>query len=697
MTKDQLKNKRKLYLAGLLFLIAMILYLPALFNGFLYDDTFVILENPWIKSFDYISNIFFSNEWGFTKGASKYYRPTFHLVLMAQYRLFNTAPWGYHLTSVFFHAINTVLVFMIAHALFPVKEKRAINKGYIYITPFLAALIFALHTVNSTVVNWVSAVSDLLFTLFYLAAFYLYISVSKDENAFFRKPAFYLSLFIYFLAILSKETAATFLIFIIAFDLSTGRGFFKKRSLIYVPYFLITVLYMVMRTSAMGTIPQMGESPYSLFEVIINIFPLILAYMSKLLVPINISVVYTYTPVLSLTEPRTLISILVTLALLVTGIFLRKKKTTLFCFIWIFIPLMTVLYFPIVFGIFSERYLYLSSAGFAILCAYIIESAINSQATSRNKRRGLKMSAAVIVAITLSLYIYGTIKRTYIWRDQYSLWSDAVKKSPESGSAHNELGTAYMNMGKKKKALYHYRKSLSLNPRSINTRTNLGNALVETGRFNEAILEYKKALRISPYDSYLYYNYAVALSGLGKYNEAERAYHKAIELNPAENNSRNNLANLYMDKGDVERAEALYTEIIRLDAKHAHALNNMGILMSRKNEFEKSISYFTRAIKAKPGYANAHYNFAITLEDLGRLTEAVERYQKVIKINPTHAGANNNIGEVLLKIGDHAQALKYFKRALKIEPSNPVYRNNLKKAVSLERNTNNTKPQAIKP
>ncbi len=44
-------------------------------------------------------------------------------------------------------------------------------------------------------------------------------------------------------------------------------------------------------------------------------------------------------------------------------------------------------------------------------------------------------------------YSVGTVNRNNAWLNNFNLWSDTVKKSPDSAMAHNNLGTEYASRG----------------------------------------------------------------------------------------------------------------------------------------------------------------------------------------------------------------------------------------------------------
>src|ERR1700733_66077 len=67
----------EIILVGTLILLTLICYGNMVTNSFVYDDQQQILQNPYIKSWKFLPEIFSSTVWSFVGevGATNYYRP----------------------------------------------------------------------------------------------------------------------------------------------------------------------------------------------------------------------------------------------------------------------------------------------------------------------------------------------------------------------------------------------------------------------------------------------------------------------------------------------------------------------------------------------------------------------------------------------------------------------------------------------
>ncbi|MBI5049033.1 MAG: tetratricopeptide repeat protein [Deltaproteobacteria bacterium] len=489
----------------IILIVSFGVYANTLFNGFVHDDNEQVLENPWIRDSRYIPDIMFGAVWAFKKlGATNYYRPTMNLTYMAEYHIFGLKPWGWHLVNIVFHALNSIMVFLIALIIF--NKQAMLNllqiqnlKSQFPIPAFIAAIFFVVHPVNTEPVAWVAGVPELTFTLFYLPSFYLYINYSVGSKSYI------VAVILFFLGALSKETALTLPILLFIYDYVFRRDSIKtfsdyiKR---YLPFAIIAGLYMLLRIYALnGFAPFKRHPELNSYQYFINIFPLFIQYLEKLLLPVNLNAFHVLHPVYSVLEPRFVISLLLTFSFFIFVILIKKTNNVVFfTLLWIFIPLLPALYIP---GVgeatFAERYLYLPSAGFVILSTYML-AMLFDKLGCYNNGKFFRIVFVISLSVIIALCSAGTVKRSFVWANDLTLWSDTVKKSPDSIFVNYNLGRAYQEYGLFDNAISAYRDILRRDPSLIKVRNNLGVALGQMGLYAEAIAEFKKVLLTAPED-----------------------------------------------------------------------------------------------------------------------------------------------------------------------------------------------------
>lgn len=159
-------NKFALFLS----LIVFIVYIPSLFCGFVWLDSRQIEEETLINHS--LKELFMSFSSPLQMESDSYYRPLVKLSFTLDKLFFGKYPFGFHLSSIFLHLLNTLLVFYIL--------KRFAAEPH----TFFITLFWAVHPVGVFAVTWISARAELLFSLFLLLAFYLYLRYRETAKEF---------------------------------------------------------------------------------------------------------------------------------------------------------------------------------------------------------------------------------------------------------------------------------------------------------------------------------------------------------------------------------------------------------------------------------------------------------------------------------------------------------------------------------
>jgi hypothetical protein len=142
-----------------LILATLIVFWGVKDNQFIhYDDDIYIINNPPVRAGLTLHGL----TWAFTS-LYPYWHPLTWLSHMLDCYLFGLQPVGHHLTSLFFHIANSLLLFLWLQRL-----TRAPGRS------FLVAALFALHPLHVESVAWVSERKDVLSTFFWLLTMWSY-------------------------------------------------------------------------------------------------------------------------------------------------------------------------------------------------------------------------------------------------------------------------------------------------------------------------------------------------------------------------------------------------------------------------------------------------------------------------------------------------------------------------------------------
>ncbi len=122
----------------------------------------------------------------------------------------------------------------------------------------------------------------------------------------------------------------------------------------------------------------------------------------------------------------------------------------------------------------------------------------------------LRWVELIVIICIVVLYSLATYERNFVWKDDFSLWSDVVKKSPEKARGYNEVGMCYYERQMPDTAIPFFIKSLSLNPDYAIAHNNLGLCFSAKGLIDPAIEEFQKAIQLNPLNGMYHVNLGIA-------------------------------------------------------------------------------------------------------------------------------------------------------------------------------------------
>ncbi|MCG8347459.1 MAG: hypothetical protein MI924_06720 [Chloroflexales bacterium] len=225
---------------GLLAFIALLaigLYWPTL-NNFYVSDDFVLLYYGMRATTQEVWQTFVPEFAGAPRGG--FYRPLGLLLWKWGYLIGGGDPFVQHVFNIGLHAINSVLVFVVARRL-----------GLTSLPAFCAAITFVLFPTHAEAVSWLSGRFDLLATLFALLALILWLRESIRSRC--------LAGMCLILSLTSKETALIFpglLVLIIGLQFIAARqmSWAPARRIVYIvaPAVLIVGGYLALRFLVFG-------------------------------------------------------------------------------------------------------------------------------------------------------------------------------------------------------------------------------------------------------------------------------------------------------------------------------------------------------------------------------------------------------------------------------------------------------------
>lgn len=488
-------GKKYLVFISVILFLSLSIYANTLTNGFVYDDSTTIVSNLFIKKLSNLPLLFNQNDY-FSLSKEITYRPFVTVTYFMDYALFGLNPRGYHLTNIILHTINGVLLYVfIAHLASSLPQQE----DSVY-PPFIISLVFVCHPILTEAVNAISFREDTLVFFFYMTTLIIYLSLRIKlitTRRAIQLLLYIISCLLYFLALLSKEVAITLPLIIASYEwIYYSRKDKPAYSIIFntynFGYIAITCIYLYLRFFHFYNIEEGYLRPWPLIERLQTTPWLLLNYLKVLLFPVGLSADYVVYPVKSLFSSNfTLPAAFFVIFLITIFALIRLNRDIAFGMLFFLITLIPVYNIVPLGHPFAERYLYLPSVGFSIVAGRLFTLLFYHAST-------FKKHLLMLFLAILSIYSLTVVRRNPVWKDNYSLWLDTVKKMPDSSLAQSEVGLLYFEQGRFGEAVSQIQNAIKLNPKDPIYHYNLGLMYARQRKFKEAIKAYQTALRLKP-------------------------------------------------------------------------------------------------------------------------------------------------------------------------------------------------------
>jgi protein O-mannosyl-transferase len=513
-------SKQTLYGLLAVLLTTLLLFSGGLKNEILvgWDDG-VYLENNDVRNLSVgsVVDIFSSFHLGM-------YQPLPVVTFAINYALHGESAMGYHLVNLLMHLINCVLVFVLIRKLYPGD-----------LSALFVALLFAIHPMHVEGVSWIATRSNGVYSLFYLLAANYYLHYLDSGN---RKRYLLLTGLFFVLSLFSKSMAMSFPLLMLLMDYYRKRKFDRAALLEKLPFFAVSLIFglvAIRGAASFGHIESLNVG-YNLFDRLLMITWSLWFYLWKMIVPLNLSAIYTFP---ALDDGLLPFSYYMSLPIIAAIVFLlwRFRKTSrdwifgLGLFVIVLAPVLPFFWSRVF--IVAERYTYLSYVGLFFLLALLIEKGLR---LSRQSKFLPPSIIYAIVAIWLVVLAGTTFNQTRKWVNTETLLKDVIttnNSTTDVAAAYFYLANLYESQNDPEPAMEAYTLAIQKNPEHFLAYNNRGILLGSLGYFEEALVDFNTVLKLKPDYAEGWYNRGILLYQAGRNNEACNDWRRAAKLGAA--------------------------------------------------------------------------------------------------------------------------------------------------------------------
>lgn len=658
----------------LLGIIGFVVRIPALQGEFIWDDDYLIRTNPFIKSPLLILEVF--RHYLFPDSFSAHYRPVQNISYMADYLLWNTNFYGFHLSSILFHIGSGIFLYLLLQRLFPPVLTRGAQKAMAAgpwgdwslssLLAFLVSLLWVVHPVHSAAVDYVSGRADSLAFFFACGGWLLFLKARELKGRLSRSLIFSLAGFSAVLALCSRESAiiwlVIFLFYLFAFDRPMKSW---RKWKVVAACLLVFVAYLGLRqlSGAQLAAGPPWDWPASLRAVLM--LRALGDYGRLMLFPSNLHMERTVFNPAAFNSEKTRrewieleylsIAGLIVIAALVLFTLRRGEgqRVRIFGAAWFIVAYLPISNLIDLNATVAEHWLYLPSVGFLI---FLAGCALDLPARWR------RASVAFALAAVVGLGVRSTI-RSSDWISNETFARHTIASGGASIRIVLLLAQVYSNRGDYTGAEKLLHKALQLCPDYPSARNNLADTLVHEGKKKEAEALFADATRaahgiMNEYPrtwvaalnlAHLRHTQKDDAGAIAVLEKARQDYPDTWELISSESEllretnkidasldlvrpfAQNNwwhheawmaVGRLFAQRGDVEAATSALRHASWLDIGETDALNLIALIWMRQNRLDDACRMQRRAVARQPDQPRQYLLLSNILDKMGRSDEA---------------------------------------------------------------------------
>ncbi len=466
------------------------------------DDTqLLVVDQEYLGNLANIPRLFTADVFISKPHPFVFYRPLFNLLFMVELQFEKNGTWLFHLTNVLLHFGCSAILF------FLFKELKIPR-----LTAGMAACIFCVHPINTSAVAWIPGRNDTLLTLFILSSFFFFIRWMETEKTW----QFLCHWFLFFFALLTKESAALFPILCLSYGLYVRRENLGRWKIILmiVTYSFATAIWIALRSLVHQTY-EVHDTSIQLIMESLKKFPALVLYFGNIFLPFNLSVYPNF-------EDHSLILGGISIVVIAALVLVKQpyRRAIFWGFAWFLLFLAPTL----IYGTnFYEHRAYCATVGILFTL------------TQLRPIRDIDFSKTpYVVGFGVLIFFFSilTILHVEHFQNRLTFMTSAYRLDPSIDESYAGLAGTYMDAGDDEAALKILQAGISRKQDMIIVHSMLGDIYANQGNYSQAAQEYKASLRIEPLRLFTYLNYGKSCLQTGNYDQAAKLWKTSVAIKP---------------------------------------------------------------------------------------------------------------------------------------------------------------------
>jgi tetratricopeptide (TPR) repeat protein len=650
--------KQLKWLQLVIFLFPLLIYSNTIWNDYALDDAMVITHNQFTQNgFEGLKDIFTTDSFtGFFHDRNVdlpggRYRPLSIATFAIENAFWGNNPHVSHLINILLFAIIGLILFRLFRLIF----QERISPDLFLNIPVLATFIFLAHPIHTEVVANIKGRDEIISLLFSLFA--LFFTLKYIEK---KRVILFLSSFVSFLlALLSKESAITFVLIV-----PIAIYFFRKVQFLNVvratiPIFLAAIAYLFIRHLIIGGffsddagvlmnnpfLKANGEQKLATIVFILGMYLKLLFWPH----PLTFDYYPNHIALTTFSSIWVIIALIIFVSLFAYACLRFKSKSTVsFSIIFFLISLFPVSNLVLNVGTFmNERFVFQGSVAFVLgivwFILYLIEHTIISKFIYN---QSLKILLFSIIIFSFSI---ATFSRNFAWKNDYTLFLTDVKTSANSAKSNCGAGGVLLDSALKNDDPVKKKEEITM-----------------------AIQYLTKSVTIDPTYSDVWRKLGMAQYELnGDIPKAFQYFCTAIKINPGSDETYTKIHYIISKCDTVDTKIEYYRELLKINPRRPDVFAQLGFLFGKeKRDIPTAIKYFEQSLKINPKNKEAYKGLGASCMTIGKYNESLQWFEKALAIDSLDASTYKLLGNAALLMGDKPKADFFISNANRLQKKN---------------------------
>jgi tetratricopeptide (TPR) repeat protein len=625
-----------------LFAAVVLVYIPAMHAGFIWDDDILVQKNPYLPAPDGLHTFWFTTQ------ATDYFPLTFSF-LWFEFRLWGQSPTGYHVVNILMHALGALVLWRMLRAL---RVPGA----------WVAALLYAVHPLSVATVAWVTELKNTLPQVLWPCVVLAWVRyVERGQRR------WYVAALGLYAATLLAKTSVVGLPAILLLCAWWLRGRFTRRDALAVAPFLLVAL-------ALGLVTMWDQSHRAIGGYVVR--PegwasrvacagwAVWFYLGKTVVPAGLTVVYPRWDVAA-SNPLSWVPA-VALAGVLGGAWRLRDRYGWARGMFFALASFVLMLFPVL-GLFQMAFHFYSLvadhwvypaliAPVALVVGCASAWAARPVAAREWRMRGL-VGASAAVAVVLAVLSW---RRAELYADPLALWTDNIRKNPQAWVAYGNRAPEWAKRGYEQGQAEDTEHVLTLRPDDARALVNRARQSLKAKDYPRAQADLDHALRVEPDRTDALQVRAQLYRALGDNARALEDLRAAARLGTSDPSGLLlDMGETYHNLGRDEEALDCYTRATVANPKSVEGWSNRGAAAYFLKRYDDAQAAFTRAIALAPKFETPYRNRAALRYERGDYRGAVEDYTQALACpRPAVAECLAGRADAYEKLGDTAAAAR---------------------------------------